>query len=315
MNFQIAKISHQMKTRSSSSSTGFTLMELMVVVAILGVLIALVLPAANGLQSASQAAVEQSAARGLVGAWRSWSMDHQGQLIPGQTAMDTPLSPSEAPVMWNNTPIPEIARRRWIWRLLPWMDSPEDSLWVGDQASFWENTIANAPDPAEGVYLTTLHPSFGLNTDFLGGRQTPASDTWALSQYVQSTDEGARPFYSDSLARIRKPANLIAFASSRGPVDGGSGRILEGYWRLEPPWKPAAGGSAPRWATENGTFVAPDPQTDPATVGGYLSPRHNDRIVVAAPDGHVSMEPFEALGSMQRWADGATGPHWAPSLP
>ena len=121
-------------------------MELMVVVAILGVLIALVLPVANGLQSASQAAVEQSAARGLVGAWRSWSMDHQGQLIPGQTAMDTPLSPSEAPVIWNNTPIPEIARRRWIWRLLPWMDSPKDSLWVGDQASFWENTIANAPD-------------------------------------------------------------------------------------------------------------------------------------------------------------------------
>jgi len=243
-------------------------------------------------------------------------VDHRGALLPGQTESGTPLSPSEAPVVWNGVDIPDIARRRWIWRLLAWMDSPSTSLWTGDQTAFWENTIANAADAGDGVYVTTLHPSFGLNTDFLGGRHTPASDTWALSEYVRSTDEGARPFYSDALARIRRPAKLIAFASSRGRYqDDAASRIVEGYWRLEAPWKPAAGGSAPRWETENGAFVTPTSMNEPGSAGGFLSPRHSGRCVVAAPDGHVSMQPFEALGSMQRWADAATGPHWAPSLP
>jgi prepilin-type processing-associated H-X9-DG protein len=220
-------------------------------------------------------------------------------------------------MQWNGTAIPEIARRRWIWQLHSYLDDPDACLWVNDQETFHENAIANAADPADGVYLATLHPSFGLNTDFLGGRQSNACDTWTLSEYIRSQDEGARPLYSDSLARIRRPADLIAFASSRGPfTDANATRTIEGFWRLNPPWKPAAGGSAPRWATNgNGGFAVPADGTDPGLVGGFLSPRHGGRIVVAAPDGHVSLQPFEAMGNMRRWADAATGPHWAPSLP
>ncbi len=296
---------------------GFTLIELMVVVAILGTLAAIILPAANSISQSAASTEERSAARGVVAAWRAWSTDHSGRLLPGQLHNSEPLPGSESPTVWNGTPIPDIARRRWIWRLTPYLDDPGHTLWAGAQQQFWENTIAHAPDPADGVYITTLHPSFGLNTDYLGGRQSNACDTWTLSEYVRSQDDGARPFYAESISRLRQPAQLIAFASSRGLFqDNAAERTVEGYWRLAPPWKPAAGGSAPRWSVApNGTFQHPTSGSSPEQVGGFLSTRHNGKCLIAAPDGHVAVQPFEALSDMQRWADAATHPDWAPSIP
>ena len=301
----------------SGARPGFTLIELMVVVVILGVLMAFIIPAAQSLSSSSLITVERNSARDLVASWKRWSLDHDGRLLPGQVELSETLSGNEAPLVWNDTPIPEIARRRWIWRLMPYLDAPAKTLWVNEQQDFWRDAIENASDPSDAVYLITLHPSFGLNTDFLGGRQSGDCDTWLLHEYIQSQDPGAPPLHSDSLSRLRRPADLIAFASSRGPFqDGGADRTVEGFWRLEPPWKPAGDGSAPRWTTnDNGTFAAPSFGTDPQSFGGFLSPRADGRMVVAAPDGHVGLESFEAMGNMRRWSDDATSPHWAPSLP
>ena len=224
---------------------GFTLIELLVVVAILGILASIILPATRSLSHATATTHERAAARGLVGSWRQWSMDHNGRLLPGQLDLATPLSASESPVIFNGTSIPEIARRRWIWQIIPYLDDPVASLWVNDQRGFWERNLQNTSDPATAVYLTTLHPSFGLNTDFLGGRQSDACDTWTLTQFIQSQDDGAQPLYSDAIARIRRPADLVAFASSRGPLqDGAATRTIEGYWRIAPPFKPASNGTA-----------------------------------------------------------------------
>jgi prepilin-type N-terminal cleavage/methylation domain-containing protein len=303
--------------RRSHRPPGFTLIETMVVLAILGVLVSILIPAARGLSQSTATAHERSAARGIVGAWRTWSTDHAGALLPGQVESGEPLPGSESPLVWNGTPIPDIARRRWIWRLIPYLEDPGNIMWAGAQRQFWENAIANAADQAEGVYITTLHPSFGLNTDYLGGRHSASSDTWTLSEYVRSQDEGARPFYAESLSRLRQPAKLIAFASSRGVYhDNDAERIVEGFWRLTPPWKPAASGSAPRWSvTADGMFEHPEPGTPPETTGGFLSIRHGGQAIIASPDGHVSLQPFEALSDMQRWSDEASAPDWSPSLP
>ena len=221
---------------------GFTIIELMVVVIIFVILAAFILPAVTAVSGAAQTTQERSAARGLVAGWRQWALEHDGRLLPGQLDLSSPLPPSEAPVSWNGTQIPEIARRRWLWRLVPYLADPEAMLWVNDQDAFHENAIANTPNPADGVYLATLHPSFGLNTDFLGGRQSNACDTWTLSEYILSQDEGARPLYSDTFALgcVVPPTSsdsLQAAAPSRmGPPprswrDSG-GYLLHGSLRL-----------------------------------------------------------------------------------
>ena len=296
---------------------GFTLIELMVVIAIIGLLTAIILPGARSLSRSAGTTVERSAARSMIGAWRSWSFDHAGRVLPGQLEAGVPLPGSESPMTWNGTPIPDIARRRWLWRLVSYLDDPVASLWVNDQRTFWENALANSTNQSEAVYLATLHPSLGMNTDWLGGRQSDACDVWTLEQYIASQDPGASPLCADTIASIRRPADLVAFASARGRRNGdASADVLEGYWRLNTPFAPSAQGPTPQWeTTDTGNFVVPKAGTDPESVGGFLSPRHNGRVLVAAPDGHVGLESFEALGSMRRWADPATEPHWAPALP
>jgi prepilin-type N-terminal cleavage/methylation domain-containing protein len=271
---------------------GFTLIELMVVIAIIGLLTAIVVPGAQSLSRSAATTVERSAARSMIGAWRSWSFDHAGRVLPG--------------------PIPDIARRRWLWRLVPYLDDPVASLWVNDQRTFWENTLANSTNQSDAVYLATLHPSLGMNTDWLGGRQSNACDVWTLEQFIASQDPGASPLRADTIASIRRPADLVAFASARGRRGGdASADVLEGYWRLNTPFAPSGQGATPQWeTTDTGNFVVPKAGTNPESVGGFLSPRHSGRVLVAAPDGHVGLESFEALGSMRRWADPATEPQW-----
>ena len=295
----------------------FSLIELLVVIAILGVLAGIVLPVSRTLSKSAAATTERAAARSLVSGWRSWSFDHRGALLPGQLQNGVPLSGAESPIAFNGTPIPDIARRRWIWRLAPYLDNVVATLWVNDQSAFWEHTIANATDQETSVYLTTLHPSFGMNTDFIGGRQSNASDTWTMTQFIQSQDDAAPALYSETIAQLRRPADLIGFASSRGPLQmENQSRTIEGYWRLTSPWKPAATGSVQRWTvSEHGTFLRPEEGTDPESVGGFLSPRHGNRAVVAAPDGHVSLKTFDAVCDMRAWADAAHSANWAPSIP
>ena len=131
---------------------------------ILAILAAFILPAITAVSGAAQTTHERSAARGLVAGWRQWALEHDGRLLPGQLDLSVPLPPSEAPVSWNGTPIPEIARRRWLWRLVPYLADPEAMLWVNDQDAFHENAIANAPtssDSLQAAAHSRMGPSSG----------------------------------------------------------------------------------------------------------------------------------------------------------
>lgn len=295
----------------------FTLVELMVVVVILGGLLALVIPAAQSLSVGAQAAAEQSSARQVVSAWRSWSFAHDGRLLPGRhdEGVSGALPATESPVIYNGQPVADESRVRWLWRLVPYLDDPERALWAGAHRDFYRNAITS---DTTGFYTATLHPSFGINAEWLGGMQSNDSDTWTLSQFIQSQDDGARPLFAETISRLKRPAELVAFASSRGlhsDSHGGSGRPVEGWWRLSSPYRITGSGSEAAWARDdNGNWVVPDEASDPAS-SGFVSARHGGKVVVAAPDGAVHREAFEELTDMLRWSDDATHRDWAPALP
>lgn len=290
-------------------------MELLVVVAAVGVLTAIVVPAASTIQGAAKAADELSVARRTVHAWRNWSTDREGRLLPGQLGLDVDLPPGEAPAQINGIEIPEIARRRWLWRLHDYFDDPVQTLWGGSQRTWRQQVMDGGGDPTTQLYVASLHPTLGMNAEWIGGRQSNESDTWSLTQFAQSIDPLSRPLFAQSLAQLRRPADLVLFASARGQDSASGGQPIEGWWRIEPPWRPGAEGGQISWATtDSGGFATPDATSEPSA-SGFVSARHNGRTTVAAPDGSVRVEAFDRLGDMRRWADRATSVDWSPALP
>jgi len=294
---------------------GFTLIELMVVVAIIGVLGALVIPAASVMQSAAHATDELAVGRRTTQAWRTWSTDHEGRLLPGQVALDVDLSPSESPTQMNGVAIPEIARHRWLWRLHAYFDNPNQTLWGGAQQSWRAQVMDGEGDPTTQLYVASLHPTLGMNAEWIGGRQSNESDTWSLTQFMQMQDPLAKPLFVDSLSQLKRPADLVLFASARGQDTASGGQHIEGWWRVEPPFRPGAAGGQPSWqTTDSGGFAIPNTASDPSS-SGFVSARHKGQTVVASPDGSVTAESFDRLGDMRRWADAAWSWDWSPQLP
>ena len=287
----------------------------MVVVAIIGLLTAIVIPAASLMQGAAHATDEVAIARRTTHAWQAWSTDHDGRLLPGQVALDVPLSPSDSPTQVNGVTIPEIARRRWLWRLHSYFDNPNQTLWGGSQQSWRAHVMDGAGDPTTRLYVASLHPTMGMNAEWIGGRQSNESDTWSLTQFMQMQDPLATPLFAESLAQLKRPADLVLFASARGQDTASGGQHIEGWWRIEPPFRPGASGGQASWdTTDSGGFTVPDMASDPAA-SGFVSARHNGRTVVASPDGSVKVESFDRLGDMSRWADAAWSWDWSPQLP
>jgi prepilin-type N-terminal cleavage/methylation domain-containing protein/prepilin-type processing-associated H-X9-DG protein len=64
---------------------GFTLVELMVVIAVIGVLISLLLPVAGRAREMARNATCQSNLRQLTSAWIAYAADHKGAIVGGNT--------------------------------------------------------------------------------------------------------------------------------------------------------------------------------------------------------------------------------------
>jgi len=293
---------------------GFTMVELLIVIAMIGILTAIVVPAASSLQGAANATTELAAARRTTQAWRNWSIDHNGRLIASQLEPSAPLPPNVAPTHHNGTLIPDIARRRWLWRLWDYFEDPVQTIWAGGQRRWWDSVMDGPGDMTTKLYVATLHPCLGLNGEWLGGRQSNDSDTWTLSQYMRSQDELAVPLFTETLAQLKRPADLTLFASARGSDTASGGQPIEGWWRIEPPYRPGMDQGQLNWTTDDsGAFVTPTATSQPSDAG-FVSARHGGRSVIAAPDGSARVEHFGRLGDMRRWADPALSHNWSPAF-
>jgi prepilin-type processing-associated H-X9-DG protein len=96
-------------------------------------------------------------------------------------------------------------------------------------------------------------------------------------------------------------------------MESGSSSV-EGYFYTRSPWYLTTGW---RWNTdEEGRPSLSYEQGDPAA-SGYVSARHDGRVVTAMLDGHTALEPLADLADMRRWSNDATSADWVidPQLP
>jgi prepilin-type N-terminal cleavage/methylation domain-containing protein/prepilin-type processing-associated H-X9-DG protein len=81
--------------KAQTSASGFTLVELLVVIAVTAMLVAVVLPSLATSKDAGQGALCMSNLRQLTTAWMTYTADNRGKLVPNGDEASQPASPSD----------------------------------------------------------------------------------------------------------------------------------------------------------------------------------------------------------------------------
>lgn len=284
----------------SLRANGFTVTELLVVVAIIGIIVAIVLPTLNGARRAAQRVRESAAMRQALIAWTSYAGDSNGALLPGFKS-GLPVYES------NGDPIPSNAygsvaqvAARYPWRLAKQLGHDFRTLYVNENEAKLQELQSS--DPLEFYYFSSLYPSFGLNSVWVGG-----DEQYYGFQSVTLPNGSVNPlgnFYVSRLSTIKRPAQLTVFASSRSSASTDD-TIIEGYFRVMSPL--FAMGQPSTWTAEYDA-------AQPASCGN-LSARHGGGVLVGTADGGVETVPIEEMRDMRRWADRATSATWQLGAP
>lgn len=273
--------------RKFAEIAGFTLVELLVVVAILALIIAALFPVFSRLRASSERAREIAAARDLVGAWTQYSHDASGALLPGYKS-GLPAYDAQRNAIATQTI--GVAAHRWPWRLAPYLGHDFNALYVGEHERVLRELEAS--DYSNYLYQTSAFPSFGLNSVWVGGDESFGGFNSAfLGLYGK--------FYVTRLSEISRPSSLVVFGSARGQEGspGDLGPVTEGYFRVRSPF------------FDTRTWAAQYSDEDPASWGN-LSRRNMGEVIVGFADGHSESLAPERLDDMMLWANPASAKDW-----
>ncbi len=274
--------------RPTNRRAAFTLVELLVTMAIIALLLGLLLPTLRAVRAAGRQTLEMSAARQLMVAYNGYANVHNGAVLPGYWPQGQAMDAS-------GNPINAIAARRYPWRIAPYLDYSFRGLYLNENEDLLEK-LENE-DPWLYRYAVSLFPSLGINGTWIGG---DSDDGGFHDTYLEVFGR----FYVTRMAEAIRPEQLLVFASARGndpfgPLDSG---VFEGWFRIQSPYFTASMGY--RWQSDEFD------KSDPPVNYGYLSPRYGGSAVVAFLDSHVGMLSKRQLKDMRYWANQATSADW-----
>lgn len=274
-----------MSLRTNLNRAGFTITELLVVVAIIGVMSSLLFPALGRGKQKAKLVNELNAARQLILAWQMHADDNDDTVLPGYSSADEATDDQGNAL---GSPI----RDRYPWRLAPQLANNFRTIYVNESRRFLDDAESRTHD--EFVYRASLYPSLGYNSVFLGGDEQKFNPALAGATYGTG-------WLVTKTSQIQRPGELIAFASARSRP---SSRDEPGYFVVHPPYM-----TRRQWSSDFEAPQAPEKW-------GYVHPRWNRRAVAAMTDGHAEALTETELQDMRRWANTANRPDWVlQSLP
>lgn len=260
--------------------SAFTLVELLAVIALMGVLAALVVPTVNACLGHARQSRKVAAARHLMTAYHLAANDNRGRLMAGLESGAVAQNETGETIGFAE------AARRWPHRLRPYLgDRFRETLYVNEQAIHYDE-LTSSHSGGMLDYMLSLSPSFGMNQRFVGG-------------------EGGRLVADAPVTRILEsgaPGQLIAFAASR---QRGLGENAGNFYV-----------NAPAYWSDGGTLSTGADESEQDHVRGYVDFR-NDRAVVAFLDGHVETLGVDRLRDMRLWSEQARltdNPDYVPAL-
>ncbi len=280
---------------------GFTLVELLVVIAIIALLLALLLPALAAARQSGRMTRELSAGQQLMAAFALYAADSKGAILPGYPTGAMVAGPIVVQDESGDRLTAEVAQR-YPWRIAPYLDYNFRGLYKDDRllADIRDSQSLYLPLGVDYRYVVSLFPSLGMNTAFVGGN----ANELAFSPASQAL---FGKFYVTRIEEPQHPDKLLVFASARCeqqfalPVLGRP----EGFFRVDPPWF-----SARNWQP---TYDAE--AVSPGANSGFVSCRYSGRAVTAQFDGHGQTLGWTDLQDMRRWSDQARAPDWRLGQP
>jgi prepilin-type N-terminal cleavage/methylation domain-containing protein len=251
-----------------TNKSAFTLVELLVTVAILGVLAAL---SAFGYQAArdrARAAIEVGAARNLIAGYLIHSTDHNGRVMPGYRA--DPYAQN-----LDGKPLQFPLNARYPWRLAPYLGSIEGvMLYNGNESAL---------DTPNADYLVSVQSNMGLNAVLVGGHFGTGSPLPPSDRLIERLGK----FHLTHLAEANSPEKLIVFASARSEQSGRGA----GYFEVRPPNL-----LSPVWSSDAFSSELPP------SAHGFVDFRWRGKAAVANLGGNVELLDESQLRDMRRWS-------------
>lgn len=258
-----------MKANHRTNPAAFTLVELLVTIAIIAVLATVSTAAYFKMREKARMVTEVSAARNLIAAYLLYPADHGGQVMPGYQS-----DPDAADLDGNPLPSPLNARYPWrLAALAPRIDGI--MLFNGNESAL---------DSKDSDYLVSVMPNLGLNAVLLGGHFGSGSPLPPSPRLIEAYGK----FHLTHLSEAETPENLIVFASAR------SGKGKPGYFEIRPPRL-----TGPVWTS--GKFK----EDTPAHQHGFVDFRYNGSAVTACLAGNVQLLTEKELRDMRRWSNQA----------
>lgn len=260
----------------AARARGFTLIEMLVVVAVIAVLVGILAPSLGKARQAGKAAEALAASRSLMQAYSMYANAHKGNVLPGHL---DPTQPRGIVDEFGNEVSPPVSQR-WVYRLAPYFDHG----WTGTtHIGARRETIRDGErirSQPNGQFLwsyeVSIFPSFGLNWRYAGGDYR-RPDWLAQRHHVTRIDDALTP------------CNLITFSSARFRV---AGTRVEGYIEVSPP---------PLGAI----FDERAETSAPATAFGNNHPRYLGASVTGFFDGHAAVLRAAELADRRRWSNTA----------
>jgi len=204
----------------SNRRLGFTIVELIVVIAIIGVLVAIFYPALTGARIRAKKVKELNLISHVGKAWSMYSMGHQDKLLPGYISTDVQAYKDQAWAFPDETLIPPAPDYEdnvpneagpWTWRLLDYLDYDWRSL------LFYRDTEWTSNELREHADVIATQPAFGYNGFYIGG-------WWEIDVHsnrpvvtfgsVELTDGRRINVVTTQASKLLKADNQIVFCST-----------------------------------------------------------------------------------------------------